>query len=143
MKSRDLQIFLALQVLAIVIAGLSFSLIESRLVAGAIAGLYFLSSGIYMLMRAWSWSGKWASACFYPLLIHVFAITLPMLISRFMQSENNFEEVTILGLPGPVFHRLSTIVFGALVLGTVIDLIRAKRTEIQPAQRRQDDKFNR
>lgn len=128
MNSRDLRTFLILQVIAIAIAGLSFNLIESRLLAGAIAGFYFVTSGLFMILRAWRWGDKWKSAVWYPLLAHVFVISIPMVVSRFLQAGMGFEDVQILGLPGPVFHRLSSSVFMLLILATVIDLFRVWRT---------------
>lgn len=128
MNSRDLKGFLVLQILAIVIAGVSFAVIESRLLAGAVAGGYFVLSGLFMVSRAVRWTDKWHSFAWYPLLIHVFVISIPMIVSRFAQYGLGFEEVRILGLPGPVFHRLSSSVFMVLLGGTVIDWLRIWRT---------------
>ena len=124
MNRRDLFLFLGLQILAIAIAGLSFKIFESRLLAGAVAGGYFVLSGLFMVWRASHWADKWRSTAWYPLLTHVFLISIPMVISRFLQATQDFEEVRIFGLAGPQFHRLSTTIFMILVAGTTIDLIR-------------------
>jgi hypothetical protein len=133
MNLRDLKTFLIIQLIAIAIAGLSFKLIDSRLLAGAVAGFYFVTSGLFMVLRAWRWGDKWASAMWYPLLIHVFVISIPMVIARFLQARLGFEEVRIWGLPGPVFHRLSSSVFMLLLLATVFDWIRVYRRTRKPA----------
>lgn len=124
MNRRELILFLSLQILAIVVAGLSFKIFDSRLLAGFVAGGYFVTSGLFMVWRASHWTDRWLSCAWYPLLTHVFLISIPMVVSRFMQATQDFEEVRIFGLAGPQFHRLSTTIFIILVAGTVIDLIR-------------------
>ena len=127
MNRRDLFLFLFLQMFAVVWAGAVFALIEERRVAGALAGGYFVVSGLVMVVKAWWWGDTWRALCWYPLLAHVFAISLPMVITRFMHVQLAFSEVKIWGLEGPQFHRLSSAVFGALVAATVIDLARVLR----------------
>ncbi len=134
MKTRQLILFLILQLLAIAVAGLSFSLIESRLIAGGVAGSYFLLSGLYMLAVIFGRGKAWAMCMTYPLLAHVFVISLPMLITRFSNADKKFEDVHILGLEGPTFHRLSTTIFTILIVGTLIDLFRVWRGGLKPAR---------
>jgi hypothetical protein len=124
MNRRDLITFLGLQVFAIVWAGVVFSQIESRLIAGALAGGYFVLSAAYMLQRALKWRDRWRSTMIYPLGLHLFGISLPMIVTRFMQAQLNFEDIQIWGLPAPLFHQLSTWIFAALMAATVTDLIR-------------------
>lgn len=124
MRWQELILFVGLQLLAIAVAGLSFTFIESRLLAGAVAGSYFVTSGLYMVTRTWRYAGKWSLIYWYPLLVHVFVISIPMVVTRFLNTERAFEEVKILGLDGPVFHRLSTTVFSLLIIGTMIDILR-------------------
>ena len=133
MSWRELALFLGLQMIAIAVAGLAFGLIESRLLAGAVAGSYFVFSGLYMVLRTSRYAGKWHLLYWYPLLIHVFVISIPMVLTRFLNSDRIFEEVRILGLEGPEFHRLSTSVFSLLIAGTLIDLVRAFLAEKQKA----------
>ena len=132
MNRRDLFIFLGLQVFAVIWAGLVFSQIESRLIAGALAGGYFVLSAAFMLWRALKWPNRWQSATIYPLSLHLFGISLPMVVTRFMQTQMRFEEIHIWGLPGPVFHQLSSWIFTALVAATVVDLIRLGLRERNP-----------
>lgn len=129
MNWKELTLFLGLQLLAIAVAGLSFSLIESRLVAGAVAGSYFITSGLFMILRTLRYSGKWRLVYWYPLLVHVFVISIPMVVTRILKSDQVFENVRILGLEAPVFHRLSTTVFSILILGTMIDIFRSWRKQ--------------
>ena len=129
MNVRDLLTFLGLQIFSIAVAGGSFALIENRLVAGGIAGGYFVISGLFMVWRSMKWKDKWHSFAVYPLFAHVFAISIPMMISRFLQAGTDFEAVRIFGLEGPEFHKLSTRLFMVLIAGTTIDLIRVWRAE--------------
>jgi hypothetical protein len=127
MRPHQLNLFLALELFAVIWAGFVFSVLQSRLLAGALAGGYFVLSGLFMVGVALKWPKKWRSFLWYPLLIHVFVISIPMVGSRFWQWSQGFDQVQIFGLPGPIFHRLSTIVFGSLLLGTVIDRVRLGR----------------
>ena len=127
MTWKELSVFLGLQILAIAVAGLSFSLIENRLIAGAVAGSYFITSGLYMVVRTYRYSGKWHLVYWYPLLVHLFVISIPMVVTRFLASDRAFEDIRILGLEGPVFHRLSTTVFCLLIIATLIDIARCWR----------------
>lgn len=122
MNRKELLWFLGLEILAIVWAGAVFKIFESRLMAGAMAGSYFLFVGLFLSYRILKWPGKWTSPTWYFALTHLFVISLPMLITRFMNADLPFESVKILGLEGPVFHKLSTAVFSGLLLSTLIDL---------------------
>lgn len=122
MNRLDLIVFLILEVLAIAWAGVVFNIFESRLTAGLMAGLYFVGSGLYILWRVARWPDRWRSFTLYPALVHVFVISIPMMVVRFAQTQAAFEDVHIWGLPGPVFHRLSTTVFLILIIATAIDL---------------------
>lgn len=132
MTTGKLNLFLALQAFAIAWAGAVFSILESRLFAGALAGAYFVTSGLYMIEQTARWPGKWRSFFWYPLLAHVFVISIPMVVSRFWQWSQGFEQVRILGLQGPVFHRLSTVIFALLMVATVIDRVRLGRQSRVP-----------
>jgi hypothetical protein len=125
MKLRDLIIFLGLEIFAIVWAGTMFTVLPSKLMAGALAGGYFVVSGIAMLAMANHWPLKWKSLTWYMLFIHVFAISIPMLMSRFAQMALTFDDVRVFGIPGPVFHHISSGVFSVLMAATVIDGVRA------------------
>jgi len=121
MKFKDLAIFLGIELFAIVWAGAMFSTLPNKLLAGALAGGYFIVSGIYMLSRAVHWPLKWKSLTWYVLFIHVFVISIPMVISRFAQMALAFEDVRIFGIPGPMFHNISSGVFSLLIAATTID----------------------
>lgn len=124
MNRRDLLLFLALELIAIVWAGAVFSLFTSRLLAGALAGAYFVLSAAFMLVRALRWPDRVKALTPYALALHLFGVSLPMVITRFLNADQPFESVRILGLEGPEFHRLSTTVFSVLMAATLVDLVR-------------------
>jgi hypothetical protein len=124
LKLRDLAIFLGIEVFAIVWAAVMFSTLASKLLAGALAGGYFIVSGLVMLGMANHWPRKWKSLTWYVLFIHVFVISIPMVMSRFAQMALSFEDVRIFGIPGPMFHNISSGVFSVLIAATVIDGVR-------------------
>jgi hypothetical protein len=135
MRKRDLEWFLALQVFAVIWAGTVFGLIHNRLLAGALAGAYFVGSALVMLRWAWRWSNRWRAFCIYPLLAHLFGVAIPMLVMRFTHVDLPFSQIRIWGLPGPLFHQLSGWIFAALMVATVVDRIRVSPRWGRPATR--------
>ncbi len=133
MNRQDLQLFWGLQIFAIVWAAGLFALLPSRPLAGALAGLYFLGSGLFMLYRVRRWTAPWKSLTLYALLVHVFLISIPLLLVRYLNRGVDFSSLHIFGIAGPTFHRVSTVVFFALILATWIDWLRVRRTA-QPKQ---------
>lgn len=125
MNRRDLVLFFILEILAIFWAGMLFATLENKRFVGALAGAYFVLSGLFMLYRAVRWPARWSSPTWYALMVHVFVISLPMLLLRFLQRDLDFNDVRILGLSGPAFHNLSSIVFTLLIVATIVDWIRA------------------
>jgi len=123
---RDLYIFLALEFFAVIWAGAVFSLVSARLLATALVGGYFVLSAFYMTWRAWNWPERWRSASIYPLTAHLWGLSLPMVIIRFLHAGDAFADVRIWGLSGPLFHRLSGWVYACLILCTFIDLGRVQ-----------------
>lgn len=125
MNTKTLALFLGLEVLAIIWAGAVFKIFESRLLAGAMAGAYFVLSAGYMFAMILRWRDRWRALTLYAVSVQLFVIALPMVITRFWNYARPFEDVRILGLAGPEFHSLSTRVFSVLMVATVIDAIRA------------------
>ncbi|HVK60275.1 MAG TPA: hypothetical protein VM432_01945, partial [Bdellovibrionales bacterium] len=75
------------------------------------------------------WCSSWLrkSPTFYASLAHLFLTSLPLTITRFANYSLDFGDVRILGLPGPVFHGLSSAVYLVLILSTIFDLVRSYR----------------
>jgi hypothetical protein len=65
-------------------------------------------------------------------LIHLFVLSLPMMITRLLTVGAEFSDVKIFGIiPGPAFHHLSEGFYLVLVVGTVVDRIRYRAMERQ------------
>ncbi len=124
MQRKDFLVFLGLEILAVIWAGTVFRLFDSRLLAGFLAGTYFIGFGVFVLWRMLASREFKRLFSFYPLLVHLFVISIPMMVARFLNTEQEFSTIRIWGMEGPQFHRLSTMVFLVLILATVLDLIR-------------------
>lgn len=107
-----------------------FRLITERLIAGALAGTLFVALGLWIVISGVRSKTLRRSATFIMGCVHLFAIALPMVITRFMNAALAFADVRILGLPGPVFHQLSTGVYALMIVATVGDAIFWRRREI-------------
>lgn len=118
---KDLLLFLALEVLSVVWAAGIFQLVPSKVLAGGLAGGFFLLSGGYMLFRILRWPRWWEAWVLYPLLVYLFFITIPMLYERFTHIGLPFEQVRIWGIPGPEFHHISSSTLGLLFLVTLVE----------------------
>jgi hypothetical protein len=126
MRMSDRNWYVTLLIAELAVIGLViaiFSSVESRLMAGRLAGTIFTGLGVAIVIGSWK-RGSAKSGAFALGAVHLFLISLPLMISRWMQSEVDFGLVRVLGLPGPVFHRLSTAVYFCLLAATVFDLVR-------------------
>jgi hypothetical protein len=124
MKQRnDLFLFLILEVSGVVFASLIFSLISFKVLAGAVAGGYFLLFSSVMLIRLVRWPKWWTAWTLYPLLLFLFGCVLPMLWVRLTHLDQPFEQIRILGLPGPEFHHISASTLGLLFLVTLAEAV--------------------
>src|SRR5690606_25357495 len=101
-------------------------LIEPRNYAGLVAGAMFIAVGSFLVIRNVQWVHYKCSPTVWLSCVHLFAIALPMFVLRIPNLHMPFEEHLILGLPGPVLHKISEKVFMALVLVTFLELTRAR-----------------
>lgn len=129
MSSKRFLIYLTCEVLAIVVAMLSFRFIHWRILAGVIAGVSFISVGFLIIAPAWNHRHLIKTWGFPIALVHLFGVALPMFIMRLSKPEVVFAELNIWGMAGPDFHRLSTNVYFVLMLATTVDLLLAFRRE--------------
>ncbi len=121
-----LLLFLELIVIGLVTA--VFKLVADRLTAGAIAGTVFVLLGFYIVRGGWKDRTK-RTASFWMGCVHLFASSLPLMITRLLNRTGGFEDVNVMGLPGPVFHRVSTTIYLALIIATIWDLVRASKAQ--------------
>lgn len=124
MKKNVFLKFLVAELFTIVAVVATFRLVEERLIAGAIAGSIFSLLGIAIVIRGIRDRGFRSGFTFYAGCAHLFLSSLPLMITRFLNRAVGFEQVNVLGLPGPVFHKVSTAIFLLLIAATVIDAFR-------------------
>lgn len=123
--------FLLLAELAVIAVVVTiFRSIPDRFLAGAIAGTVFVLLGGYIVVSGLVEKEK-RGLSFWLGLVHLFVTSLPMMITRLLNSSTGFAEVNILGLPGPVFHRLSTTIYMILLIATALDFIFAWRRQLK------------
>ena len=127
--SRLFLLFLLAEIATIAIVVLIFRMIPDRLVGGAVAGSVFVLLGSWIVGTGLLIRPVRRSFTFYLGGLHLFFVALPMMITRFLNWAQAFSEIRVLGLPGPVFHRLSTFVYLAMIIGTTIDFWRMRRNE--------------
>ncbi len=118
--------FFSGELVAIVVAITSFTMIPERILAGVIAGSVFSALGLWIVASGF-W-GQWhrevrTSWTFWLGSVHLFGVALPMMITRLLNHSLEFKDVLIWGLPGPVFHRLSTVIYSLLLLATAVDFV--------------------
>jgi hypothetical protein len=122
-RTKDLFLFLGLEVASVVIAASSFALIPSKTVAAGIAGGYFFLFSAFMLFRMLRWPKWWEAWTFYPTGLFLFGIAIPMLWVRFTNIQVPFNKLHILGIPGPEFHQMATSMLGLLFLVTLAEAV--------------------
>ncbi|RYZ76369.1 MAG: hypothetical protein EOP05_05215 [Proteobacteria bacterium] len=119
---------LILELLVIGIVTTIFKFIPDRMTAGAIAGTIFVLLGVYIVRGGWKEREK-RTASYYAGCLHLFLSSLPLMITRLLNQSAGFEQVNVLGLPGPIFHRVSTTIYMILLIATIWDFVRASKAQ--------------
>jgi hypothetical protein len=120
---------LAVEVLIVALVPVIFTQIQSRLIAGLVGGTVFVALGVFIVIVGAQVPAFRRTPTFWAGCVHLFASGLPLMITRLMNMSVGFDDVLVLGMPGPLFHKFSTAVFVVLVIATVFDLLRAWRRE--------------
>lgn len=121
MAKRLLYLFIS-EIFVVIAVGLLFRTLDSRLAAAFIAGSLFVFLGFAIVRLGLKESIFRRRPTFLIGCIHLFAIALPLLLTRALTTHLEFSEVMVLGLPGPTFHKISTWVYMALLVATLFDL---------------------
>jgi hypothetical protein len=117
------------EIAALLIALLLFRTLSDRTMAGIIAGSTFVALGVVIFALGLKSREFRGTFTFCLGSIHLFLISLPMMGSRVLNLGADFQSVMVLGVvPAPVFHRLSEMLYIVLVIGTVIDRVRERRS---------------
>lgn len=130
MNKKDLILFLVLDVLAIITVMVGFRNAPSYAFAITLANATFVSLGLFVLYRVWKWADRKKSCTFYMAHLQFLVGVLPLTIARLIYMKPS-SLPSVLGIPGPVFHRISEVLFMIYVLATLVDLVRVWRRPVQ------------
>ncbi len=125
--------YLIAEIITIILVTLSFIFISPPLIAGRIAGSFFIAMGLYICLNAIQNSKLLRSASFSVACVHLL-LSFMMVYTRFTHPQGSFAEVNILGMPGPIYHKVATSVYIVLIASTVFDyfLSRKKLNQLKP-----------
>lgn len=116
------------EIAAMLVALIVFKTLPDRTLAGMIAGSTFLALGVVIFALGLKLREFRRTFTFWLGSVHLFLISLPMMGTRIVNLETDFQSIMVLGMvPGPVFHRMSELFYIALVIGTVIDRVRERQ----------------
>jgi hypothetical protein len=121
--SKRLAILFLVEVIVVVAVMFIFKMIENRVHAGLVAGSVFIALGLLIVgngLRSFEFR---KTGTFYLGAIHLGLIALPMFLTRLLNLQTGFSELTVWGLPGPVFHKLSTWFYMLLMITTLAEAI--------------------
>lgn len=110
--------FLILEILVGVNAGVTFALVESRYMAALWTGACFAALGFVLIYWSFYHSRKIMLAV---ALVHTLVLSLPIWLTR-MMTQNDLPLDTVMGVPGPLVHKIATGVYWVLVAATVVEL---------------------
>ena len=105
-------------------AGVVFATLESKFTAGMVAGSGFITVGLYLVRMVWSHEKPLGWLSFYTGHVHLFVISIPMVTVRVLNPDTPFEQLSLLGLPGPEFHTYSAHFYKLLLLAALVDGVR-------------------
>ena len=120
---------LLFELVVIVVAVTVFATIAEKPKAGVIAGSFFVAVGVVILVWGWRDPVFRRKPTFAAGMIHLFLSALPLMLTRLANWAAVFDEVRVLGLPGPVFHDVSTGIYFALLGATAFDALRDYRAQ--------------
>lgn len=115
----DIKLFLALQIMTVPLVMMIFRWIEPRIVAAVLAGAWFCVSSGFIVFRSFCWPHKWKSPVFWTSLFFSAGIAFPMLTVRAFNWAAPFDQLSVWGIPGPLFHRASNLIFLVMVGATI------------------------
>ena len=102
--------------LAFVWAGLCFALILNKQVAGLFAGAGFVLVSFFVIRGEIKRSGSIKTILGIGHTAFFLLSTVPMIFVRLLNWGIPMTELTIMGLPGPKFHELSSTFFAVLMM---------------------------
>ena len=126
-RKAILNLLLVFEIIAMFFAGIVFSLIRPKMLAALFAGGLFVVLGL-AIVGVGLWRTDLRRTLMFPVgLVHLFLISIPMLGLRIYHYGIEFSEIHIWGLPGPIFHHVSEVIYLILMISTLVDRLRENK----------------
>lgn len=119
---------LLILVLWVIGVGLLFRFSPDRQMAGAIAGVIFVAIPLVLLVSEL----RQAQRHWYQLVaVGVFLVVsaLPIFLLRIFNWGTDFNELSLLGVTGPQLHKLSNVLYLAMMATTAFCWLRARQSK--------------
>jgi len=120
MTVKNWLFILFIEILIVILVIFIFSQLDHQ-IAGLIAGFLFGLLGLiigFQLLRARSLR----SFTFWWLFVYMFYSVIPMILKRLGAWGTEFSDITIWGMAGPEFHKVSERIYLVLIFSTIFDL---------------------
>ncbi|WP_415062701.1 hypothetical protein [Bdellovibrio sp.] len=111
--------YLLAEVIVIVLVTMSFKFIPERQVAATVAGVLFVGLPLGMMTWEYRRAGLEQMAWFVAVLQFWTVFALPILGMRLANWGVPFEELSFLGIPGPVLHQWSSKSYMVMMVFTL------------------------
>ncbi len=119
--------YFIVEVLLMIAVTIIFRVITDRQVAGLVAGTLFVLLGAALLVTGLRRAEFRRTPTFVMGLLHLFFTSVPMIAMRAWHFGEEFSELRVWGLPGPVFHHVSELVYLLLMIATAYDWYKSRR----------------
>ena len=122
MEKKYLKKILIFEILIVAAVPFIFKMIEPKKVAALFAGSLFVTLGVCVIYGSLKYSTL--RKTFYTAVggIHLFVVSIPMLAARIFFFDTDFNQIQILGMGAPDFHKYSEWVYMALLFATMYEL---------------------
>jgi enolase-phosphatase E1 len=110
-EHSNIKHLLLLQFLSVPLVLSFFKFLSPPKVAALFAGALFVIFGSIGLFRTFRHGSLKKNLLFWLFAVHVFIISLPMMLVRLANWSAEFSSLTIWGLPAPAFHGLSSVLY--------------------------------
>ena len=122
------------EIVTIILVTLTFINISNHLIAGRIAGTFFLLLGLFVCSKGFTTKEYRKTYSFIVGCLHLL-LSLIMIITRILHPKGSFADVNILGfIPGPVYHQISSAIYGMLIVATCLDWYQSRaKSGIKPS----------
>lgn len=124
MTKNYLKNLLIFEILIVAAVPFIFRYIEPKRIAALWAGSLFVILGISVLYGSLKY--ETLRRTFFTLVggIHLFIVSVPMLAARIYFFDTDFDQIQIMGLGAPQFHKYSEWVYIGLLFTTIYQLYR-------------------